>query len=209
MAGEEKCVVLLSGGVDSSILAYWAKDQGYEVYTVTCKYGQTATKEVEFAISIAEKLGAPIKVIDLSSLQEIFIALASPSNETIPPTSRFRLIFFSTAVAYAITIDARRVFFGAQGSDPKQYHNWRRQFYKSFQTAARLATGKDILIEAPFAETPKSAILRLGSRLGVPFELTWSCYLNGSKHCGKCESCINRKKAFREAAMPDPTEYNE
>jgi 7-cyano-7-deazaguanine synthase len=119
------------------------------------------------------------------------------------------LIFFSTAVAYAITIDARRVFFGAQGSDPKQYHNWRRQFYKSFQTAARLATGQDILIEAPFAETPKSAILRLGSRLGVPFELAWSCYLNGSKHCGKCESCINRKKAFREAAMPDPTEYNE
>jgi 7-cyano-7-deazaguanine synthase len=209
MAGEEKCVVLLSGGVDSSILAYWAKDQGYEVYTVTCKYGQTATKEVECAISIAEKLGAPIKVIDLSSLQEIFIALASSSNETIPPTSRFRLIFFSTAVAYAITIDARRVFFGAQGSDPQQYHNWRRQFYKSFQTAARLATGQDILIEAPFAETPKSAILRLGSRLGVPFELTWSCYLNGSKHCGKCESCINRKKAFREAAMPDPTEYNE
>ena len=209
MTEEEKCVVLLSGGVDSSTLAYWAKDQGYEVHTMTCKYGQTATKEVECAISIAEKLGAPMKVIDLSSLQEIFIALTSPSDETVPPTSRFRLIFFSTAVAYAIAIGARRVFFGAQGSDPQQYHDWRKKFCKSFQTAARLATGKDILIEAPFAETPKSTILKLGSRLGVPFELTWSCYMNGSKHCGTCTSCINRKKAFREAAMADPTEYNE
>lgn len=209
MTGEEKCVVLLSGGPDSSTLAYWATDQGYEVYTMTCKYGQTATREVECAISIAEKLGAPMKVVDLSSLQEIFTGMTSPSDETIPPTSKFRLIFFSTAVVYAIAIGTRRVFYGAQGSDPPYYHDWRKEFYKSFQTAARLATGQDILIEAPFGETPKSAILKLGCRLGVPFEFTWSCYLNGPKHCGTCTSCVNRRKAFREAAVPDPTEYNE
>jgi len=209
MKREEKCVVLLSGGPDSSTLAYWAKDKGYEVHALACRHGQTATKEVECAISIAEKLGVPLKVVELSSLQETLTGITSARDETVPLTSKFRLIFFSTAVAYAITVGARRVFYGAQGSDPEHYHDWRREFQKSFQTAARLATHQDIFIEAPFAETRKSAILKLGLRLGVPFESTWSCYLNGPKHCGTCTSCINRKEAFREAAVPDPTEYNE
>ena len=209
MKEKERVVVLLSGGPDSSTLAYWVKDQGYEVHTLTWRYGQTARKEVECAISIAEKLGIPLKVIDLSSLQETLTGTPSSTDETVPLTSKFRLILFSTAVAYAITVGARRVFYGAQGSDPTSYHNWRRKFQKSFETTARLATHQDILVEAPFAETPKSAILKLGSRLGVPFGLTWSCYLNGPKHCGTCMSCVSRKEAFKEARIPDPTEYNE
>jgi len=209
MKGKGKCVVLLSGGLDSSILAYWAKDQGYEVYALACKYGQTATKEVEYAITVIEKLGASLKVIDLSSLRDIFTGISSSDNETVPRGSRIRLIFFSTAVAYATTIGARRIFFGAQGSDPRSFHDWRRRFQKSFQTTARLTTGQDIQIEAPFAEIPKSAIVKLGCRLGVPFQSTWSCNLNGPKHCGICESCVSRKEAFKEAGVPDPTEYCE
>jgi len=212
MTKEEKCVVLLSGGVDSSTLAYWARDQGYKVHTMACKYGQTPKKEVECAIRIAEKLGAPIRVIDLSSLQEIFNGM-TPSGETIPLTSRFRLVFFSvffsTAVTYAIAIGAQKIFSGFEGSDSQNDREWRRKFHKSFQTVATLATGQDVPIEAPFAEIPKSAIIKLGSRLGVHFEFTWSCNLNGRKHCGTCPSCVNRKKAFSEAAVPDPTEYNE
>mgnify|MGYP001080624840 CR=1 FL=1 len=207
MTGKERCIVLLSGGLDSSVLAYWVRDRVYEVYALTCRYGQTATKEVECAIHIAEGLGAPMKVIDLSSLQEIFTGFASPSHVTIPSPSRFRLIFLSTAVTYACAIDAQRVYYGAQGSDPRLYHVWRRDFYESFQTAARLATGQHIRIEAPFSKTSKSTMVELGLRLGVPFELTWSCYLNGMKHCGTCQSCLDRKKAFNEANVPDPTEY--
>jgi len=207
MTGKERCVVLLSGGLDSSILAYWARDRGYEIYALACRYGQTATKEVECAIHIAERLGAPIKVVDLSSLQEIFTGMTTPNHVTLPPASKFRLIFLSTAVAYAHTIDARRIFYGAQGSDPPLYHIWRKNFYESFQTVARLATGQQIRIEAPFSKTRKSAIVKLGLRLGVPFESTWSCYLNGPKHCGTCPSCLHRKKGFNEAGVPDPTEY--
>src|SRR4030042_3945030 len=101
MTGKERCVVLLSGGLDSSTLAYWVRDRGYEVYPLTCKYGQTQTKEVECAISIAGKLGISIKVIDLSSLNEIFTEVPPSGADSIPMPSRFRLIFLSTAVAYA------------------------------------------------------------------------------------------------------------
>ena len=218
MAKKEKCVVVLSGGPDSSTVAYWAKNQGYDVYAITCMYGQIATKEVEYAGRIAERLGIRLKLVDLSSLKEIFGGATSLCNENIPMTSSFsqpiivpfrNAIFLSIAVSYAVAIEATKVFYGAQGSDEPFYPDCRKEFYKSFETAAKLGTDQDIIIEAPFSNIPKSGIVKSGSELDVPFELTWSCYLNGSKHCGKCESCINRKKAFREAEVKDPVEYVE
>jgi 7-cyano-7-deazaguanine synthase len=159
-----------------------------------------------------------MKLIDLSSLKGIFAGVSSVVDETIPMTRSFsqpiivpfrNAIFLSTAVAYAIAISAKRIFYGAQGSDAPFYPDCRKEFYESFQSTARLGTGQDLIIEAPFSQTSKSDLIRLGAKLGVPFELTWSCYLNGPKHCGKCESCVNRRNAFREATVPDPTEYVE
>lgn len=218
MTEKGKCVVVLSGGPDSSTVAYWAKDQGYEVSAISCKYGQIATKEVECATRIAAKLGVSIKVIDLSSLKEIFSGVTSLVDANIPLTSSFsepiivpfrNAIFLSTAVAYAIAAGAMRIFYGAQGSDAPYYPDCRKEFYESFQIAARLGTGQDIVIDAPFSQMSKSAVLKMGSELGVPFELTWSCYLNDAKQCGKCESCRNRKKAFAEAGLRDPADYVE
>ena len=213
----EKCIVLLSGGPDSATVAYWAKDRGYDIHAMTCKYGQIATKEVESATRIAANLGAKIKVIDLSSLKEIFVGVTSLVDDKIPMTSSFsqpiivpfrNAIFLSAAVAYAVAISAPRIYYGAQGSDALFYPDCRREFYESFQTTARLGTAKEILIEAPFSEISKVSLLKLGFELGVPYGLTWSCYFNGSRHCGACESCINRKRAFIEAGIPDPTEYD-
>jgi len=218
MTQERKCVVVLSGGPDSSAIAYWAKNQGYDVYAITCKYGQIATREVEYATRIAETLGVPIKVVDLSSLKEIFAGVTSLVDENIPMTSGFsqpiivpfrNAIFLSIAVAYAVAVGAASVFYGAQGSDEPFYPDCRKEFYRSFEATAKLGTGRDMVIEAPFSNIPKSELIKLGTELGVPFDLTWSCYLNGPKHCGKCESCINRKKAFKEARVADPTEYLE
>jgi 7-cyano-7-deazaguanine synthase len=213
---KEKCVVVLSGGPDSATVAYWAKKQGYDVSAITFKYGQIATKETESAQKIAAKLGASIKVIDLSTLKEVFGEVTSLCNPDIPMTSSFsqpiivpfrNAIFLSVAVSYATSICANKIFYGAQGSDEPFYPDCRREFYKAFETAAQLGTGTEISIEAPFSCKPKSETLKVGVELGVPFELTWSCYFNGSRHCGKCESCINRKKAFEEAGARDPTEY--
>ncbi len=218
MARKEKCVVVLSGGPDSSTVAYWAKKQGYDVYAITCVYGQIATKEVECAGRLAERLGISLKLVDLSALKEIFGGVTSLCNANIPMTSSFsqpiivpfrNAIFLSIAVSYAVAIGAARVFYGAQGSDEPFYPDCRKEFYKSFETAAKIGTDKDMIIEAPFSNIPKSGIIKSGSELGVPFDLTWSCYLNGPKHCGKCESCINRKKAFREVGIKDVVEYLE
>jgi len=215
---KEKCVVVLSGGPDSAAVAYWAKKQGYDLSAITFKYGQIATKETESAQKIAAKLGASIKVIDLSTLKEVFGKVTSLCNADIPMTSSFsqpiivpfrNAIFLSVAVSYAASIGANKIFYGAQGSDEPFYPDCKREFYKAFEKTACLGTGTEMSIEAPFSGRSKSETLRIGTELGVPFELTWSCYFNRLKHCGKCESCVNRKRAIKEAGMHDPTEYEE
>jgi 7-cyano-7-deazaguanine synthase len=77
------------------------------------------------------------------------------------------------------------------------------------EQTAKLGTEMSIRIKAPFSGIPKSKLIKIGASLGVPFKSTWSCYLDGEKHCGKCESCVNRKNAFKEAGIADPTEYVE
>ena len=215
---KEKCVVVLSGGPDSATVAYWAKKQGFDVHAITFKYGQIATKEVSCAQKIAKKLSIPIKIVNLSSLKEVFGDVTSLCNTDIPMTSSFsqpiivpfrNAIFLSVAVSYAASICANKILYGAQGSDEPFYPDCRREFYKAFEKAACLGTGSSISVEAPFSDKPKSETIKIGTQLGVPFSLTWSCYRDGLKHCGKCESCVNRKKAFARAGIPDQTEYEE
>jgi 7-cyano-7-deazaguanine synthase len=216
MKENKKCVVVLSGGPDSATVAYWAKQQGYQIYPITFNYGQIAVKETEAAQKIAAKLGTFTKIIDLSALKEIFSGATSLVSREIPLTAEFsspiivpfrNAIFLSSAVAYAVTVGADYIFYGAQGSDESFYPDCRREFYEAFEKAARLGTCQEITITAPFSGNKKFEVIREGAKLRVPFELTWSCYLDGAKHCGRCESCVNRKKAFAEAGVTDPTKY--
>jgi 7-cyano-7-deazaguanine synthase len=216
MDSAKKCVIVLSGGPDSTTVAYWAKAQGYTVYPITFNYGQIALKETQAAQKIAETLDTKAKIIDLSTLKEIFSRVTSLCNKDIPLTAEFstpiivpfrNAIFLSVAVAYAVAVGADKIFYGAQGSDEPFYPDCRREFYEAFERAARLGTCEEITIKAPFSGGKKSDLIRKGAKLGVPFELTWSCYLAEDLHCGKCESCNNRKKAFKEAGIEDPTKY--
>jgi 7-cyano-7-deazaguanine synthase len=218
MNQNKKCIVVLSGGPDSTVVAYWAKKQGYDVNCISFKYGQIAEKETECARKIADRLDAPIKVIDMSSLKEIFMGVTSLCDRNIALTSQFsqpivvpfrNAIFLSVAVSYAAATCAGTIFYGAHGSDAANYPDCREEFYKSLEQTARLGTEMNIEIKAPFSGISKAELLKIGANLGVPYELTWSCYLDKEKHCGKCESCVNRKAAFKVAGIPDPTQYSE
>ena len=211
-----KCVVVLSGGPDSAVVAYWAKKQGYELYPITFNYGQIAVKETAVAQKIAESLDTKTKIVDLSALKDVFGDVTSLCNTNIPLTSEFsqplivpfrNAIFLSVAVSYAISVGADKIFYGAHGSDEPFYPDCRREFYEAFEKAAQLGTGERISIQAPFSGKRKSAVIKKGAELSVPFDLTWSCYCDAEKHCGKCESCVNRKQAFQEAGLADPTKY--
>jgi 7-cyano-7-deazaguanine synthase len=212
----QKAVVILSGGPDSVTVAYWAKAQGYDVIGVTFKYGQKAQKEVKIAREIAGTLGIKHKVIDLSNLADIYQGITSlvdmkidVSNEfTDPIIVPFRNgVFMAVTVAYADGLNINQIFYGAHASDEPFYPDCRQEFYEAFQHAVRLGTEKPFVIKSPFSNFQKSEIITTAVKLGVPLEKTWSCYLNGQVHCGKCESCINRQKAFKEAKIVDPTVY--
>jgi len=212
----ERCVVILSGGPDSVTTAYWAKEEGFEVHAITFDYGQKARVEIERAAEICDRLGVAHKVIDLSKLSEIYEGVTSlvdrgmevSSGFTEPIIVPFRNgVFMAVAVAYADGLGASRIFYGAHSGDEPFYPDCRKEFYKAFEKAARLGTEKPVTIEAPFGGIPKSGIIEEAVRLGVPLELTWSCYLGGPLHCGRCESCNNRRRAFKEACVLDPTRY--
>ena len=216
MTQKPKCVVVLSGGPDSAVVAYWAKKEGYDLFPITFNYGQIAVKETASAQKIAECLGTKTKIVDLSALRDVFGDVTSLCNTDIPLTAEFsqpiivpfrNAIFLSVAVSYAVSIGASKIFYGAHGSDEPFYPDCRREFYEVFEKAAQLGTGEHISIQAPFNGKRKSEVVKKGAELGVPFEFTWSCYRNAEKHCGKCESCVNRKKAFQESRAVDPTNY--
>jgi 7-cyano-7-deazaguanine synthase len=216
VVGGVKCAVILSGGPDSVTVAYWAKSRGFDVHAVTFDYGQKAKIEISRAQEIAEALGATHKVIDLSRLSEIYEGVTSLVDEDIEVTEEFsdpiivpfrNGVFMAVTVAYAVGIGATHIFYGAHASDEPFYPDCRREFYEAFQEAARLGTETEMVIQSPFSDMPKSGIIRKAVELGVPLDRTWSCYLNGPIHCGRCESCNNRRNAFAEAGVQDPTEY--
>ncbi|MGQ0792618.1 MAG: 7-cyano-7-deazaguanine synthase QueC [Deltaproteobacteria bacterium] len=219
-----KAVVIVSGGLDSAALLHKTVSEGFETLALTFLYGQKHEREIESARKICSALGVSHKVIDLSALGEILrgsaLTDASVDIPEVPETSEYyetlkttivpnrNSIFLSIATGYAVSIGAERVLFGAHHSDRGVYPDCRREFVQAFEQAARLATDlPGLVISAPFVEMNKSDIARLGAALGVPLALTWSCYKGGAAHCGVCSSCRERKRAFWDAGLIDPTEY--
>ena len=219
-----KAVVILSGGIDSSTLLYDTASKGSEVSALTFIYGQKHEREIGSARAICEGLSVSHRVVDLSPLKGILSgsALTDPNVEIpdVPETSEHydslkttivpnrNAIFLSIAVGYAVSTGAGAVLFGAHHSDRGVYPDCRTEFVEAFQAAERLATdAPELRVEAPYAAMDKAEIVRLGAGLGVPFGLAWSCYKGGDVHCGVCSSCRERKRAFAEAGVPDPTGY--
>jgi 7-cyano-7-deazaguanine synthase len=220
----KKAVLIVSGGIDSSTLIYKAVREGYETYALTFIYGQKHKREIESARKVCNTLKVAHKIIDISSLKEVLSGSALTDSGVeipeVPETAEYyetlkttivpnrNSIFLSIAIGYAVSIGANHVFFGAHHSDRGVYPDCRHEFVEAFQYAERLANDNSLLVvTAPFVNMNKSEIVKMGIDLGVPYKDTWSCYKGGEMHCGVCSSCRERKRAFQEAVVEDPTEY--
>lgn len=215
----KKAVILLSGGLDSATILYMAKAQKYAPHCLVVNYGQRHSKEIVAAKRIAKAAKAPCVTIDIdmpwkgSSLLDRHKKL--PQHLTIDPTKipstyvpARNIIFLSFAVSYAEAIGAAAVFIGANAIDYSGYPDCRPEFFKAYQETLRrgLKTGVEghpIQIIAPLVKMTKAQIIKQGLKLGVPYQLTWSCYQGGKKPCGTCDSCRLRAKGFAEAKVSD------
>jgi len=208
----EKAVVLLSGGIDSATCLYLAKRNGFIPYCLIFDYGQRHRREIQSAKTIARKAGCKYSVCKIglpwkgSSLIDTRLKIPKKSPG-IPSTyvAGRNIIFLSFALSYAETLKAKAIFIGANARDFSGYPDCRPQFYRAFRNVAKTGLkNKGIRVLTPLISKSKAGIIKLAEGLGVPYELSWSCYRGGRRPCGACDSCRFRAKGFRQAAIQDP-----
>ena len=222
-------VVLLSGGIDSATTAALAAERGFALHALSFAYGQRHAIELEAARRVATALGVckhVIQTIDLrvyggSALTGAIEVPLDRDPQSLPPgipatyVPARNTIFLAHALAYAETLGAFDIFFGANAIDYSGYPDCRPAFVRKFEELANLATSAAVegkgrfTIHAPLIQMSKADIIREGVRLGLDFSITHSCYTPASDGaaCGRCDSCILRTKGFKEAGVPDPTRY--
>jgi 7-cyano-7-deazaguanine synthase len=226
--GPRRAVVLLSGGLDSSTVLAVALRRGFEAHCLSVSYGQRHRHELRQAARVAAALGAAshrVVKVDLSAFGGSALtdpAIAVPKRRaaaemavSIPATyvPARNTVMLSLALAWAEVLGASDIFLGVNAVDYSGYPDCRPEFLEAFQRLARRATragvqGARIRIHAPLVRLTKAGIVRLGTRLGVPFARTLSCYDPvGVRACGTCDSCQIRRRGFEEAGVPDPTLY--
>jgi 7-cyano-7-deazaguanine synthase len=216
-----RAVVLLSGGMDSSVCAALAV-RDHDAAAVHISYGQrTEERERRSFLAICQRLkihdrlmvrNEALRAIGGSALTDTSIDIpdAEMVGHNIPVTYvPFRNAhFLAVAVSWAEVLGAEKVYIGAVEPDSSGYPDCRPAYYKAFNAVVRAGT-KDGLIEivTPLIAMRKAEIVRLGLELGAPFDLTWSCYSREDQACGVCDSCVLRLRAFEAARMPDPISY--
>jgi 7-cyano-7-deazaguanine synthase len=225
---QRKAVVLLSGGIDSTTTLAIAKEQGFQLYAISFRYGQRHALELDCAKKIAahfqvekhlifdldfRKIGGSALTdnLDVPKLRDL-----SKTTSDIPVTyvPARNIIFLSIALGWAETLDVFDIIIGANVLDYSGYPDCRPEFISAFENMANLGTkagarGKQFTIHTPLIKLTKAQIIQKGIQLGVDYSMTMSCYDPSAdgKACGDCDSCQLRKKGFQEAGFPDPTSY--
>lgn len=217
-------VVIASGGVDSTTLAYRLKGEGRQLTLLGVDYGQRHRIELAYAKRTANALGAQYVQLGLPELGG-FLAGSVLTDEQVPvPSGHYtdvsmrttvvpnrNAVLLDLAVALAVPLKADAVAFGAHAGDHSIYPDCRPAFLEKYAATVGVANegllpeGFEVL--APFLTWSKADIVGLGAELGVPFADTWSCYRGGGRHCGRCGTCTERREAFVLAGVADPTDY--
>lgn len=231
MFGEDnRSVVLLSGGLDSTTALAIARSEGFKCYALTFKYGQRHQREIQSAKKIAVSFAViEHRFIDMdlaqfpgSALTDLKVEVPKDGADLdktgrIPPTyvPARNTIFLSYALAWAEVLGAFDIFIGVNSIDYSGYPDCRPEFIKAFENMANLATAAAVQrkiqyrIHAPLISMTKSEIILKGTELGVDYSLTHSCYEPDEKgrSCGLCDSCRLRLRGFAQAGLKDPLEY--
>jgi 7-cyano-7-deazaguanine synthase len=217
-------VVLLSGGLDSATALAIARERGFACHALSVDYGQRHAVEIEAARRVARSRGAQehrIMRVDLadiggSALTDPAIAVPEQPTSGIPVTyvPARNTIMLGLALGWAEVLGAREIFIGVNVLDASGYPDCRPEFIAAFAALARLATkagveGKPCRVEAPLIGLTKAEIIREGTRLGVDYAETVSCYQAdaGGRACGRCDACRLRRAGFAAAGLADPTHY--
>ena len=218
-------VVLLSGGLDSTTTLAQAIADGCDVTALSFRYGQRHTKELISAANVAKFFNVKHVIVDID-LSMFRSALTRPEidvpenrdesqmGQDIPVTyvPARNIIMMSVATGLCESVDANRIYIGANVVDYSGYPDCRPEFFEAFEKMIAVGTkagveGHPIRICTPILHSSKADIVRLGKKLGAPLHLTWSCYEGGEKACGRCDSCQLRLAGFKEAGYKDEIEY--
>lgn len=221
---QKKAVVLLSGGLDSATVLAIAREQGYACYALSFDYGQRHVAELQAAQRVCDALGVvdhktlpmDLTAIGGSALTDNAIAVPEDGGAGIPVTyvPARNTVFLSLALGWAEVLGAQDLFVGVNAVDYSGYPDCRPEYIAAFERLANLATkagveGVPFHIHAPLIELSKAQIIVEGTRLGVDYGLTVSCYQADAagRACGHCDSCRFRAAGFRQAGVVDPTQY--
>ncbi|CAG0932189.1 7-cyano-7-deazaguanine synthase [Planctomycetaceae bacterium] len=220
-------VVLVSGGLDSTTVLAHAIARGYACHALTFDYGQRHRVELKAARRVCKALGAAsqrVVKVDLRAIggSALTADIEVPKGRSAATMARDipityvparNTIFLSYALALAEVLKARDIFIGVNAVDYSGYPDCRPEFIKAFERVAKLGTkagvgGAGLKIHTPLIKLSKAGIVKLGIKLGVNFSITHSCYdpIKG-RACGRCDSCLLRKRGFEEAGVADPTRY--
>lgn len=219
-------VVLFSGGLDSTTCLAVAREDGFFPHALAVRYGQRHEHELKAAERVAQAMNVPLKhvTLDLRAIggsaltAEIEVPKDAPMGGAIPVTyvPARNTVLLALALGYAEVLGAEDLYLGVNAIDYSGYPDCRPAFVEAFEKLANVATaaavdgGAQYKVHAPLLQLSKAEIVKLGTRLGVPYALTHSCYDPDAegRACGRCDSCRLRAQGFRDAGVPDPTAYS-
>lgn len=212
-------VVIYSGGMDSYTVLHQALADGMTVHALSFNYGQRHVKELDVARRVTTALGITHDVVDISAIQGLISNSALTSDADMPHghyaeasmkqtvVPNRNMILLSLAIGKAVSIGAKKVYYGAHGGDHAIYPDCRPEFVAAMNNVAAIANYEPVTIETPFLHASKGDILAVGLKLGLDYSHTWTCYEGGDAACGRCGACQERLEAFREHGMDDPLPY--
>lgn len=224
---QKKAISVLSGGLDSTVATAALKEE-YEIHALTFDYGQrSANREIESSKQICQKLGIKHTVMDLSWLGKLGKSALTDHENEVPQLESDKLddkeicdetarkvwvpgrnvVFTAIATAFAEAEDAEIIIVGWDLEEAVTFPDNSQEFLEAFNKTLEIGTLEGVQIEAPVIDLNKNEIVEMGEKVVAPMEMSYSCYMGEEQHCGLCESCMRRKRAFEMAGVVDKTNY--